>query len=201
MRELLVDLPEGVGVRAGIEASLRDAIRSGRLPAGAMLPSSRALAAELGVSRSTVTSVYELLVAEGWLATFGDPVLIVLAEEALAYNADLRVAGTRVEQAAGYASVAAAGLYPAAYLLARGGGKLSGDNSGLQGVGLTANWELDVWGRVRYGRAAADAQYASALADLEYARQSLVAMVAKSWTLAIEARLQRAVAQASPRAG
>jgi GntR family transcriptional regulator/MocR family aminotransferase len=34
-----------------------------------MLPSSRALAAELGVSRSTVTSVYELLVAEGWLAT------------------------------------------------------------------------------------------------------------------------------------
>ncbi|HXV08766.1 MAG TPA: TolC family protein, partial [Burkholderiales bacterium] len=134
-------------------------------------------------------------VAEGWLATFGDPVLIVLAEEALAYNADLRVAGTRVEQAAGYASVAAAGLYPAAYLLARGGGKLSGDNSGLQGVGLTANWEVDVWGRVRYGRKAADAQYASALADLEYARQSLVAMVAKSWTLAIEARLQRAVAQ------
>lgn len=133
-------------------------------------------------------------VADGWLATFDDRLLVALVEEALAYNADLRVAGARVEQAAGYASVAAAGLYPAVNLLARGGGKLSGDNSGLQGVGLTASWEVDVWGRVRYGRAAADAQYASALADLEYARQSLVAVVAKSWMVAIEARLQRAVA-------
>jgi NodT family efflux transporter outer membrane factor (OMF) lipoprotein len=99
-----------------------------------------------------------------------------------------------VEQAAGYATVAASGMYPAVNLLARGGGKMSGDNTGLQGVGLVASWEIDVWGRVRYGRAAGDAQYASALADLEYARQSLVALVAKSWILAIEARLQRAVA-------
>lgn len=139
-------------------------------------------------------------VAEGWLATFDDRLLIGLVEEALAYNADLRVASARVEQAAGYAAVAAAGMYPAAYLLARGGGKLSGDNSGLQGAGLTASWELDVWGRVRYGRSAANAQYASALADLEYARQSLVALVAKSWMLTIEARLQRAVAQDTVRA-
>jgi NodT family efflux transporter outer membrane factor (OMF) lipoprotein len=134
-------------------------------------------------------------VAEGWLATFDDRLLVAIVEEALAHNTDLRVAGARVEQAAGYARVAAAGLYPAVNLLARGGGKLSGDNTGLQGVGLVASWEVDVWGRVRYGRAAGDAQYASALADLEYARQSLVALVAKSWTLAIEARLQRTVAQ------
>jgi outer membrane protein TolC len=119
-------------------------------------------------------------VAESWLATFDDRLLTALVEEALAYNADLRVAGARVEQAAGYAAVAAAGLYPAVNLLARGGGKMSGDNSGLQGAGLIASWEVDVWGRVRYGRAAADAQYASALADLEYARQSLAALVAKS---------------------
>ncbi len=138
-------------------------------------------------------------VEEGWLGTFHDPMLNLLVEEALAYNADLRVAGARVEQAAGYAKVAAAGLYPAVDLLARGGGKMGGDNSGLQGVALSASWELDVWGRVRYGRAAGDAQYASALADLEYARQSLVALVAKSWFLAIEAKMQRQVAQESVR--
>ena len=34
---------------------------------------------------------------------------------------------------------------------------MSGDNTGLQGVGLNVGWEIDVWGRVRYGRAAADA--------------------------------------------
>ena len=74
----------------------------------------------------------------GWLAFFDDPQLSQLASEALAYNADLQVASARVEQAAGYARLAAAGMYPAVNLLARGGGEMSGDNSGLQGVALSA---------------------------------------------------------------
>jgi len=56
---------------------------------------------------------------------------------------------------------------------------------------VSASWELDLWGRVRYGKAAASAQYASVQADFEYGRQSLAALVAKSWFLATEARLQR----------
>jgi len=50
-----------------LEQWLRAAIRDGRLPAGARLPSSRGLAAELGISRGVVTSVYEQLGAEGYL--------------------------------------------------------------------------------------------------------------------------------------
>ncbi len=46
---------------------IRDAVLSGRLPAGARLPPSRGLAAELGVSRNTVTLAYDQLVAEGYL--------------------------------------------------------------------------------------------------------------------------------------
>jgi NodT family efflux transporter outer membrane factor (OMF) lipoprotein len=134
-------------------------------------------------------------VQQGWFDQFADPRLTPLVEEALVYNADLRIAGARLEQAAPYSRVAAAGLYPAVSVLARGGGKLSGDNSGLQGVIASASWELDVWGRVRYGEAAADAQYASALADIEYARQSLVALVVRSWITAIEARQQRQIAE------
>jgi NodT family efflux transporter outer membrane factor (OMF) lipoprotein len=130
-------------------------------------------------------------VADGWLGTFDDPSLNSLVEEALAHNADLRVAAARVEQANGYLNVARAGLYPAVSALARGGGALSGDNSGMQGVLVSASWELDLWGRVRYGKAAAAAQYDSSQADFEYARQSLAALVAKSWFLATEARLQR----------
>ena len=80
-----------------------------------------------------------------------------------------------------------------------GGGKLSGDSSGLQGAVLTASWELDLWGRVRYGRAAAAADAASAAADFEYARQSIAALVAKSWFLATEAGLQAEVARATIR--
>jgi GntR family transcriptional regulator/MocR family aminotransferase len=52
-----------------LEHELRDAIRDGRLPAGARLPSSRGLADELGISRGVVTSAYEQLTAEGYLET------------------------------------------------------------------------------------------------------------------------------------
>lgn len=53
--------------RAQLEAGLREAIRAGRLRADARLPSSRALAAELGVSRRLVVETYEQLAAEGYL--------------------------------------------------------------------------------------------------------------------------------------
>jgi GntR family transcriptional regulator / MocR family aminotransferase len=47
--------------------TLRDAIRSGRLPAGSALPPSRQLAADLECSRWVVTEAYEQLAAEGYL--------------------------------------------------------------------------------------------------------------------------------------
>lgn len=134
-------------------------------------------------------------VGDRWLADFNDPQLDALVKEALAYNPDLRVAAARVEQAAGYVKVAGATLYPQVNLLARGGGKMSGDSSGLQGVGVFLNWELDLWGRLRSGQAASQDQYASAALDAEYARQSLAALVAKSWFLATEARLQKTIAE------
>jgi NodT family efflux transporter outer membrane factor (OMF) lipoprotein len=133
--------------------------------------------------------------AGGWLASFEDPRLDALVSEALAYNADLRAAAARVEQAAGLVKLAGATLYPQVTALARGGGKLSGDSSGLQGAGVFANWELDLWGRVRAGREAAAEKYASAALDAEYARQSMAALVAKSWFTAAEARLQKAIAE------
>lgn len=61
-------LREG-GRRSGIEQALRDAIRDGRLAAGVALPSTRALAAELGVARGTVTEAYSQLAAEGYVLT------------------------------------------------------------------------------------------------------------------------------------
>src|SRR5215469_2845141 len=64
--DLHLDL-SGSRVRAGLESALRDAIRAGRLHPGTRLPSSRALAADLGIARNTVAEVYSQLVAEGWL--------------------------------------------------------------------------------------------------------------------------------------
>ena len=131
----------------------------------------------------------------GWLKSFKDPQLDALVAEVLTNNPDLRVAAARVEQAAAQVRLAGATLKPQVSALARGGGALSGDSSGLEGAGIFANWELDVWGRVRAGREAASGQYDGAALDTEYARQSLAALVAKSWFIATEARLQKAIAE------
>src|SRR3954454_15311177 len=50
-----------------IESRLRESLRSGAVPAGSRLLSTRSLAAELGVSRGLVVAAYEQLAAEGYL--------------------------------------------------------------------------------------------------------------------------------------
>jgi len=64
--DLHLDLA-GTRVRSGLESSLRDAVRAGRLGPGIRLPSSRDLAADLGIARNSVADAYGQLVAEGWL--------------------------------------------------------------------------------------------------------------------------------------
>ncbi|GAA3032312.1 MocR-like pyridoxine biosynthesis transcription factor PdxR [Streptomyces glomeratus] len=59
--------PTGPGLRRGLTDALREAVRTGRLAPGTRLPSSRSLAADLGVARNTVADAYADLVAEGWL--------------------------------------------------------------------------------------------------------------------------------------
>jgi GntR family transcriptional regulator / MocR family aminotransferase len=54
-------------VRESLERALRGGVADGRLAPGSALPPSRALAADLGIDRTTVTEAYAQLVAEGWL--------------------------------------------------------------------------------------------------------------------------------------
>jgi GntR family transcriptional regulator/MocR family aminotransferase len=69
--EVLLTLARGGGrsLHAQLEDGLRAGIQSGALPAGFALPSTRTLAADLGVSRRLVLEAYEQLAAEGYLAT------------------------------------------------------------------------------------------------------------------------------------
>ena len=133
-------------------------------------------------------------VQDNWVAALGDQQLPALVAESIKYNADLRLAVGRVEEAAAGVKASGAQLYPSVTLLGRSGGKVGGDASGVGGVIIPASWELDLWGRVRYGQRAAEDRYASAEADAAAAAQSVAALVAKAWFLAIEARLQRDLA-------
>jgi GntR family transcriptional regulator/MocR family aminotransferase len=67
--ELLLTLPHGVGRQAAVEQALRDAIVDGRLAPGAVLPSTRALAGDLGLARGTVVAAVEQLAVEGLVET------------------------------------------------------------------------------------------------------------------------------------
>ena len=83
----------GHRVRAGLEAALREALQTGRLAPGTRLPSSRALAADLGIARNTVAEAYAQLVAEGWLTA-------------------KQGSGTRVASTAAVSPAPAAGIRP-----------------------------------------------------------------------------------------
>src|SRR5216684_2356686 len=56
------------GLGAALQQAIRDGIHAGRLHPGDPLPSTRALAGDLGVARGSVVEAYEQLIAEGWLA-------------------------------------------------------------------------------------------------------------------------------------
>jgi GntR family transcriptional regulator/MocR family aminotransferase len=75
-RDLLVslDCDSRSTLHEQLELRLREQVRTGRLATGTRLPSSRALAAELGVSRGVVLEAYAQLTAEGYLtASQGAP--------------------------------------------------------------------------------------------------------------------------------
>ncbi|MGZ5958495.1 MAG: GntR family transcriptional regulator, partial [Myxococcaceae bacterium] len=66
---LRVDRKTSASLHAQIDQALRARILSGAVAPGTRLPSSRSLAAELGVARTTVLQALEALQAEGYLVT------------------------------------------------------------------------------------------------------------------------------------
>src|SRR5690349_15784373 len=71
--ELLLTLDRGAPrpLRAQLGDGVRGLVRAGRLPAHERLPATRALAADLGVSRRLVVDAYAQLLAEGYLVARG----------------------------------------------------------------------------------------------------------------------------------
>ena len=64
---IVIDPASTVPAYRQLYGALREAILNGRLPTATRLPASRVLAADLKVSRNTVISAYETLLAEGYL--------------------------------------------------------------------------------------------------------------------------------------
>ena len=141
-------------------------------------------------------------VANGWLKTLDDPALEAIVAEAIANNLDLRAAATKVTIAQQTVVVVGAQLLPQVGAVL--GGRTTRDDDHDSNFNAWAAyagvaWELDVWGKLRAQRAAAQAGYEATALDYAYARQSLAATTAKLWYLAIETRQLLALAEQAVR--
>lgn len=130
-------------------------------------------------------------VSGGWLASFNDPGLTAVVTEAVANNLDLRAAAGRVDAARQSVGIVSAKLKPQVGLNAGASVVKDADQPAAftagQGV-VGVSWELDIWGKVRAQKAASVAGYNAAALQYAWARQSLAALTAKAWYLAVETR-------------
>ena len=127
-------------------------------------------------------------VQNNWLKTFNDKKLDALAHEALEKNPNLRVASFEVEQAVAQTKIASAALKPTVGYNAGVSNTSTGNSSA--GAGIGASWQPDVWGRVSAQVQSARSTQRAIEADYAFAKQSLVAEVAKAWFILIESTKQ-----------
>lgn len=132
-----------------------------------------------------------------WWQQFSDATLSDLIAQAFAANPSLRSASQAVLQARAQADVQRAGQLPS--LDATGSAQRS--RSGNQdpgnsfGAGLDARWELDLFGRLRAGVRASEADLAAATANWQGAYVSLAAEVALNYVDLRNQQQRLAIAQ------
>lgn len=150
-------------------------------------------------------------VGHDWWKSFGSARLEELIAEALEQNADLQAAAIRVEAAAADVRIAGAELAPSVNasvgaqrdkrnfvgfpIPGGGGGNVLTTHSSTYNLGLIANWEVDLWGRIRAGKRAARQNFEATLTDLRGARLSLAALTVNGWLSVVEARQQLVIAR------
>ena len=129
--------------------------------------------------------------AEFWRG-FGDPQLTWLVEESLAANHDLRIALARYDSANALLREAKFDRFPTVTANAQGSdarssadqapGVARADRDGKSySAGISAGWELDLFGRVRRNVEAQRANAAADAADLEALQVAIVGEVARTY--------------------
>ncbi len=122
-----------------------------------------------------------------WWQRLNDPLLSQLIAEALQASPDLRSAQARLREARARRTVAAAARFPS--VAASGNARRSrsseetgsGDSRNSFSAGFDASWEIDVFGGVRRGVEAAEADLESTVANLDNTWVSLASEVALNY--------------------
>lgn len=120
------------------------------------------------------------VIEPGWWKQFSDPELNELIERALSDSLDMRVLTARIEVSRAGIGQAEAGALPS--LSALGGvdhfSHTQADSTTRSSFATEANWELDIWGKIRKGVEAQGAEFKATEADWRAGYLTLVADVA-----------------------
>lgn len=126
-----------------------------------------------------------------WKEYFSDPLLVGLIEEGLANNYDLQIAYTRIQQTEASLGMARAAYFPSVSLVGQAnqsrssngsrGKDVLGYHSESYTLGISASWELDIWGKLNRQSRASYAQFLNSHAYKNLIQTSLIANIATSY--------------------
>ncbi|MCW0033515.1 efflux RND transporter outer membrane subunit OprB, partial [Burkholderia pseudomallei] len=159
-------------------------------PVSGAFPADGVYAAQPGAAPGARSANGQAAVDIGWREFFVDPRLQRLIEIALKNNRDLRVSVLNVEASRAQYQITRAGLFPT--LSGTGTGTIQRTPAGVSitgqplisrtyNVGVSASWELDLFGRVQSLKDQALAQYFATAQARKAAEISLVASVADQY--------------------
>ncbi|HRP27622.1 MAG TPA: efflux transporter outer membrane subunit [Burkholderiaceae bacterium] len=134
-----------------------------------------------------------------WWRRFDDALLTSLVDRALAANTDVRIARARLRAARAAGAQAEAALWPSvgAYGSATRSSNGGQDAVSSYGLGFDAAWEIDLFGGLRRGVEAADADAQASAATLASTQVSLAAEVARDYVLLRAYQSRIAITQAN----
>lgn len=142
------------------------------------------------------TRTGHLAVSDTWWKAFDDRQLDRLVERALDDNLSLRASYQRLRQARAVADRQGAALFPSLDATA-GAERQETDNTETDtfSAGLSASYEVDLWGRVQSVSEAESFRASASLADYQAAAVSLSGEIANTWFQLVEQRAQLALAE------
>jgi len=136
-----------------------------------------------------------------WKEYFNDPCLVALIDEGIEKNFDLQIAYTRIQQAEANLSMAKAAYFPDVALVGnvnhsrssngQNGKDILGYHSTNYSLGVSASWEMDIWGKLNRQSKAKYAQFLNSHAYKNLIQTSLIANIATSYysLLALDEKL------------
>ena len=127
------------------------------------------------------------IVKDKWWTSFDDPLLNKAVDTALSGNFSLKMYADRFRQARALAKIQGAGMFPSINGSVNAGKNFSGDfegnvnDSGDNSISLSVSYEIDLWGKIRAQKKAAEYDLAASVEDFQAAAISLSAETVTSW--------------------